>query len=96
LGFRCTEKESAVWKKVPDPQNPGHFVDATPIEVIDGQTSASINARLADGTTIFLTVQIVEIARIEGRLDASGQQMYNVDANGQIRVVPPRSEGGMA
>ena len=78
-----------MWKKVPDPTNPTALVDARPMEVVGGNTSASITADLADGTKIIFTVQLAEIALIEGRLDAAGRPIYNIDTTGQVTVVPP-------
>ena len=84
-----------MWKKVPDPADPGSLIDARPIEVIGGNLSASITADLADGTKIILNIQFAEISLIEGRKDSEGKPVYNVDTSGQIRVVPP-PEGGTA
>lgn len=85
-----------MWKKVPDPQNPGQYVDAVPVEIVDGQTEALLYAQLADGTRISLTVHIIDISRIEGRVDAQGQPFYNVNVNGQVKTVPPNQGGGTA
>ena len=85
-----------MWKKVPDPQNPGQFVDAVPIEVLGDQTKTSLDIHLADGTEIIVGVEIVEVSRIEGQFDAAGNPTYNVDIAGRIQIVPSRVKGGTA
>ena len=78
-----------MWKKVPDPTNPTVLVNARPIEVVSGDTKASITAILADGTKIIFTVEVAEISLIEGRNDVAGKPIYNIDVRGQVAVVPP-------
>lgn len=78
-----------MWKKVPDPTNPGAFVDARPIEVTGGNLNSSITAELADGTKLTLTIQVTEISIIEGRKDSAGKPIYNLDTSAQLKVEIP-------
>ncbi|MDE0412115.1 MAG: hypothetical protein OXI37_07885 [Gammaproteobacteria bacterium] len=77
-----------MWKKVPDPDNPHVLVNATPVEIVGGDTFASVTAELADGATVTVNVQITEISLIDGRQDKNGNPVYNVGASSQIRVNP--------
>ena len=66
------------------------------MRVIEGETDAVFNVKLEDGTRIVLTVQILEISRIEGRVNIQGESEYSLDVNGQVRVLPPHLGRGTA
>ena len=84
------EQTSRMLKRVPDPQNPGQLVEATPVRVISGELDAKLEVQLEDGAKIRFTLSIVEISRIDSRKDATGKPLYNFDTQGTINIEHPR------
>ena len=75
-----------MWKKVPDPNNPGQLVEAVPLEITDGNTDATINVTLSNGTSVSLQFHLNEISIIQGRNDPNGNPVYDVVTSGKMNI----------
>lgn len=71
---------------VPSPEDPKQMVDAyeIPVEASDERWS---DIRLADGAVFKVKVNVVQVARLIGRTDASGKPVYVMNAQPAVAVV---------
>ena len=86
----------AIYKRVPDPQNPGSLIPATPVGIVSGESDASIELHLDDGAKILVTISVIEVSKIDDRRSADGHPIYNIDTQAKIKLNPaPSSTQGV-
>ncbi len=60
-------------------QYQGREVEATPVEIIHQEERAN-EYQLADGTLLKARLVVMDIAKLEGEFDATGNQVYIVNS----------------
>ena len=76
-------------RKLPSPAT-GKMTDATVVE-IEEIDDKPIIIRLADGTTVRIRMDVIEVVRFDGEWDAEGHPLYQIRSGNIIAILesPP-------